>query len=224
MSESAPTPTGNPHAGITLLIAGATGQVGSALLELALDDPRVARVTAPTRRALPPHPHLDNPIVNFDTLPETAAWWSADAAACALGTTLRLAGSRTAFRRVDFDYVTTFARLARAHGARAFALTSSLGADPGRRNLYQRTKGETEAALAMLGYPSLTLVRPSLLDGVSREEPRPGETAGLWLGRRLRPLIPPRYRPVAVTRVATALLEAVLLALPGVKAIESEVL
>jgi uncharacterized protein YbjT (DUF2867 family) len=137
-----------------------------------------------------------------------ADWWAADAVVCCLGTTLKLAGSPAAFREVDHDHVLAAARMARAAGTPTFALNSSLGASAGSGNLYLRTKGETEEGLAALGFASLTLVRPSLLDGGPRPDTRPGETVGLWFFRLARPLIPARYRAVCTDAVARALLQA----------------
>jgi uncharacterized protein YbjT (DUF2867 family) len=205
----------------TLLLAGATGLIGQSALQLALADARVDKVVAPTRRPLPAHPKLENPVVDFDALPTEAPWWRVDGVICTLGTTRRRAGSQTAFRRVDFDYPLAVARLARIHGAAAYALNSSLGADPQARVFYARTKGEVEAALRSIGYPSLTLVRPGLLGG-DRTEFRFGErlaTLGLTV---LGPVLPRRYRIVPAVRVAAALLESALDAAPGEQVIESE--
>jgi uncharacterized protein YbjT (DUF2867 family) len=203
-----------------LLILGATGLVGQQVMAQALADPSVAQVIAPTRRALVPHPKLRNPIVDFKALPQ-ADWWATDAVVCCLGTTLKLAGSPAAFREVDHDHVLAAARLARAAGTPTFALNSSLGAKAGSGNLYLRTKGETEDDLAALGFASLTLVRPSLLDGGPRPDARPGEAVGLWFFRLARPLIPARYRAVRTDAVARALLQAVRQAKPGRSCIEN---
>lgn len=209
-----------------LLIAGATGLVGRHALALACDDPRVTAIVAPTRRALPvhpglKHPRLENPLVDFEALPAEAAWWAVDAAICALGTTIRDAGSQAAFRRVDVDYVVAVATRARAAGARAFALNSSLGADPAARSFYLRCKGEAEAAVRALDYPSLTIVRPSLIGG-ERERRRPLEHAGMVALRALAPAVPKRWRVVPAERIARCLLDAALAALPGERVVESE--
>jgi uncharacterized protein YbjT (DUF2867 family) len=205
----------------TLLLAGATGLVGREVLQLALADPRVGRVIAPTRRALSPHAKLANPRVDFAALPEDAPWWEADAVICTLGTTIRKAGSKEAFRRVDHDYPLAVARLAKARGARAFAFTSSIGADPQAGSFYLRVKGDTERALEACGFPSLTLVRPSIIGG-ERDESRPAERLALVLMNFLRPLVPRRYRVVPADKIALALIEAALAAIPGRHVIESE--
>ncbi len=208
---------------IRLMIAGATGLVGRHALTQALADARVVQVVAPTRRALPPHPKLDNPLVDFDALPEQADWWPVDAVVCALGTTIRQAGSQEAFRRVDVDYVLAIARHARSAGARSFALNSSLGADPAARGFYLRCKGEAERGVAALGYPSLTLVRPSIIGG-EREQRRPLEHLSMRVLRTIAPLVPKRYRVAEANVIAAALLQAVLAPEPGSTTIESDAL
>ncbi len=208
---------------IRLMIAGATGLVGRHALAQALADARVVQVVAPTRRALLPHPKLDNPLVDFDALPEQADWWPVDAVVCALGTTIRQAGSQEAFRRVDVDYVLAIARHARSAGARSFALNSSLGADPAARGFYLRCKGEAEQGVAALGYPSLTLVRPSIIGG-EREQRRPLEHLSMRVLRTIAPLVPKRYRVVEANVIAAALLQAVLAPEPGSRTIESDAL
>ena len=153
-----------------LLLAGSTGLVGRHVLEQALAHPSIDAVVAPVRRAsAPAHPKLVAPVVDFDALPEDADWWGVDAVACTLGTTMRIAGSEAAFRRVDHDYPLAFARLARRHGARTFVLNSALGADRTSRIFYNRVKGETEHDLGGVGFESLTIVRPGLIGGERNE-------------------------------------------------------
>jgi uncharacterized protein YbjT (DUF2867 family) len=203
-----------------LLLAGATGLVGRRVLDLALDDPRVEAVVAPTRAPLSEHPKLRAERVDFEALPEDAPWWRVDAVICALGTTMRKAGSREAFRRVDHDYPLAVARLARRHGARAFVLNSAMGADPASRFFYNRVKGETERDLAGVGFASLTLVRPGLIGG-QREEFRPAERfAGLALAL-LRPVLPRSLRVNPAERIAEAMLEAAIAARGGQRVVDS---
>ena len=204
-----------------LLLAGATGLVGDATLRLALASDHVQQVVAPTRRPLLPHPKLLNPVVDFDALPGDADWWRVDAVACALGTTIRDAGSQEAFRRVDLDYPLAIARQAHAHGAAAFALVSAMGADTGSRIFYSRTKGEVEEALGRIGFTSLTLLRPGLLGG-ERSQRRGGERLALRVMGALDGVLPARYRIVPAPRVAEALLQAALDAPPGRHVIPSE--
>lgn len=203
-----------------LLLVGATGLVGQAVLQQALADERVTRVVAPTRHALSAHPKLLNPVVDFAVLPEDAPWWSVDAVVCALGTTIKVAGSQAAFYRVDHDLPLQVARLALRHGARAYALNSALGASADSRVFYSRTKGELERDLRSLGYDSLTLVRPGLIGG-ERQQSRPAERLAIAVTRGLAPLLPRQYRVVPASQIAAHLLAAAVECRPGVHVLES---
>jgi uncharacterized protein YbjT (DUF2867 family) len=175
----------------TALLAGASGLVGGHLLQRLLADPRYKRVITVSRKALGiEHPKLRPLITDFDAIEAAVAGLgeTVDDAFCALGTTMRTAGSRAAFRRVDFGYVVAFARAARAAGAQRFMLVSAIGASARSRIFYMRVKGETEEAVAALGYPALHIFRPGLLLG-PRAESRPREALGMALMPLLNPLM-----------------------------------
>ena len=205
----------------TVMLVGATGLVGQSVLQKALASDAVGRVVAPTRRALAAHPKLLNPVVDFGHLPEDADWWAVDAVICTLGTTIKIAGSKEVFYRVDHDLPLRVAQLALQHSAKAYALNSALGADPASSVFYSRTKGELERDLQLLGYASLTFVRPGLIGG-DRQTMRPGERFGVLLGQALRSLLPPRYRVVPAEHIAHHLLDAALAAPSGVRVMMSE--
>lgn len=211
---------------LSLLLVGATGAVGQAVLRQALAEKRITRIVAPTRRPLEAgfvgNPRLLNPVIDFARLPEEAAWWKVDAVVCTLGTTIKVAGSQAAFAAVDRDLPIAFARLAREAGATRYALNSSLGASA-RGSFYLRTKAEAEQGIIDLGFASTTIVRPSLID-TERQDARLGEQAGLLFARVLRPLIPRRYRAVSPEVIAAALLRGVLDGRPGTTAVESDAL
>lgn len=201
----------------TAILAGATGLVGGHVLDLLLEryDRVIALGRRPTGRS---HPAVEERRVDFEHLAEDA-WPGGDDCFCCLGTTLRAAGSREAFRRVDHDYVVDFARLARERGARRFFLVSALGADAGSRVFYNRVKGETEDAVRELPFEAVHIVRPSLLLG-ERDDDRPAERIGQCLGRLAGPLfVGPlaRYRAVAATDVAAALVACAGSAATGVR-------
>lgn len=214
------TTPATPSPGIRLLLLGATGAVGSEVLRLALLHPQVQQVVAPTRRPLPAHPRLINLVTDFAQPAEALRGWAVDAVVCALGTTIRQAGSQQAFAAIDRDLPIALGREAQRLGARSMALNSSLGASA-RGNFYLRTKHEAETGLRQLGFASYTVVRPSLIDA-QRPENRPGERLGLWVSRLLWPLIPRRYRPVSATAIAHTLLQAALTGQAGERIVESE--
>ncbi len=211
---------------LSLLLVGATGAVGQAVLRQALAEKRIARIVAPTRRPLEAefagNARLLNPVIDFARLPEEAPWWKVDAVVCTLGTTIKVAGSQAAFAAVDRDLPVSVARLARQAGATRHALNSSLGASVSG-SFYLRTKAEAEQGIIDLGFPSTTIVRPSLID-TERSESRSGEQVGLLFAHLLRPLIPRRYRAVSPEAIAAALLRGILEGLPGVRVVESEAL
>jgi uncharacterized protein YbjT (DUF2867 family) len=205
----------------SILLLGATGLVGKEVLRRALADPRVSRIVAPTRRALAEqHPKLENPIVDFDALPAEASWWGCDGAICTLGTTMRRAGSREAFFKVDHDYVVNGARLARQHGVGSFAVVTAVGANPRSSFFYPRVKGEVEQALQGLSFPSLTIVRPSFIGG-ERQERRPTERAFLTVLQAINPILPQGWRLNPAPTIAQVLIAATLEARPGRRVVAS---
>jgi uncharacterized protein YbjT (DUF2867 family) len=201
----------------TALLVGATGLVGGHCLDRLLAEPRYSRVTVLARRAPErTHHRLEVRVVDFDALGERSVPAVDDVYSC-LGTTIRAAGSRRAFRRVDHFYPVTVARLARAGGARRLALVSSIGADPGSRNFSLRTKGETDRDVATIGYECVEIFRPSLLLG-ERAEPRLGEATAAALSRAGSGLLVGRlrnYRPVRARVLAAAMVEALRGGEPG---------
>ena len=200
-----------------VLLAGATGLVGTELLRQLLADDTVARVTALIRRPLADRsPRLDARIVDFDRLDDAGDAFAADQVFCALGTTIRQAGSQERFRRVDYDYALAIAQRGVENGARHLLLVSAVGADARSRVFYNRVKGELEDAVRALPYRSLTIIRPSLLLGDRRERRR-----GEEIGKRLGWLLPARYRPVHARDVAAALVHAARADAPGHRIIES---
>lgn len=214
----------DPLALRSLLLAGASGLIGHQALEQALALPGLHALHALVRR-LPATPSTDPRVqslqVDFKALP---ALPRCDAALCALGTTIKTAGSQAAFRAVDFDAVLAFAQAARKAGVTRLGVVSALGADAGSSVFYNRVKGEMEAALQGLGFDTLVFARPSLLVGDREALGQPvrvGERLGLWISQPLGPLIPKAWRPIQASVVARALLRALAAGTPGVQIIES---
>ncbi|MGE8279729.1 MAG: NAD-dependent epimerase/dehydratase family protein [Stenotrophomonas sp.] len=202
-----------------VLLAGATGLVGAQVLQRLLADPRCTEVLAPTRRALPVnHARLCNPVVDFEQLPLQSQDWQVDAAICALGSTMKQAGSRQAFHRIDHDYPLAIANAVHAHGCKVFALNSAAGANPDAWVFYSRVKGELERDLRAVGFASLTLVRPGLIGG-ERAEHRAGEQFASKVLGALGPVLPRAWRINPASSIAAALVEAALAPRPGVRVI-----
>lgn len=173
-----------------ILILGATGLVGRFALTRALDDTRIGQVIAPSRRSLASHPKLINPVAqDLGSLLNEADDWPVDAVICAIGTTIGKAGSKEAFRYVDYELPLAFASRAVRQGAKALALVSSPGASLTVPLFYNRTKGELERDMQGAGFDSLTIIRPGMIGG-HREEFRPLERLVLPVAAMLRPLLP----------------------------------
>ena len=200
------------------VVAGATGLVGRYCVRELLASPAFPQVVVLTRRPLEPGPpKLENRLLpdfgKLGELPPVAV----DAALCALGTTIKTAGSEAAFRAVDREAVVAFATWARRGGATTFVLVSSVGASMRARNFYLRVKGEAEEAVGRLGYPRFVVLRPSLLQG-PRTEQRPGEAVVRAVAPLLNPLLLGplrRYRAVPAETVARAMLAAASDSRPG---------
>lgn len=205
----------------TLIIFGATGLVGSKALAVALADKRVTRVIAPTRRPVPVHERLTNPQLEQMLQDPDLGAWRAEGAICALGTTFKQAGSAAAFRAIDHDLVLTLAGRLRQADVQNFALVSSLGADPGARFLYPRTKGEVERAIEQLGFPSLTILRPGFLEGYRREQRAMEKMVGMLL-RVAAPVLPRSARVSSSAMVAACLVDAAIQQRLGTQIITSE--
>lgn len=206
--------------GLRAVVLGATGLVGSQLVRQLVQDPEYGKVTALVRRPMGwSHSVLEEIITDFDKLDEYQGAFSADVVYCCLGTTIKTAGSKAAFRLVDLDYPLAAAQLAKQAGVRTYAVISSLGADGSSPFFYSRVKGEMERRLDEMGFPSLYIVRPSLLLG-DRTENRPGERAASAVSRTLPFLFSGpfrKYKPVEAGVVAAAMRGAVQRGEPGIR-------
>ncbi|KQW01549.1 NAD(P)H-binding protein [Rhizobacter sp. Root1221] len=219
---TAPVP--DPRRARTAWVAGSTGLIGSQLLPMLLAQSSYRMVHALVRR-LPSHPvhhdKLRHHPVAFNALPVLP---SVDDVYIALGTTIKTAGSRTAFRQVDFDAVLATARAAREAGAMRLAVVSALGANARSKVFYNRVKGEMEDAVTSLGFSTVVIARPSLLIGDRAALGQTVRPVEQWGERLLRPVmrfVPRRVRPIEAEAVAAAMLHAMLSGAPGVRRLES---
>ncbi|QJD85931.1 NAD(P)H-binding protein [Cohnella herbarum] len=195
----------------TAIVAGSTGLIGSHILSQLLADARYGKVIALSRKALPiSHPKLQIVAVTLDSLSDVAPTLIADDWFCALGTTIRQAGSQEAFRKVDYDYPLALGKQAAASGAEQFLLVSAIGASSASSIFYSRVKGEVERDLCQLGLPKLHVFRPSLLLGERTEHRRVEKLWGVLM-KGLNPLLLGRfrkYRAIQAADVATAMIRA----------------
>ncbi len=196
-----------------VLLLGATGLVGEYCLKYLLATPEVSEIIAPSRRTIPlKNQKLTNALVDFDRLDEYSELFDVDAILCCLGTTLKQAGSRRNFKKVDFQYCMDAAELGRSTHVKAFLLVSAVGASDRSPWFYSRVKGQLESHLVELEYPVLSIYRPSLLLG-EREKLRLGEQAA----GKLFPLLSPflrgplaPYKAVSGDKLAQAMVNELL--------------
>jgi uncharacterized protein YbjT (DUF2867 family) len=204
-----------------LLLLGATGLVGSRALKLALSSHAFSAVIAPTRKPLAPGDRLVNPVgPRLEALVPNLMSYQPDAVVCALGTTLAKAGSKEAFRDVDYELPIAIGKAAHAAGVQTYAIVTAMGASANAMSFYYRTKGEVERDIQEIGFRSLTICKPSLIGG-ERNEARRAERAVLTLLRLLAPILPKRFRVNPADAIAAALLDAVIAAKVGCRWIDA---
>lgn len=198
----------NPTNARVALLAGATGLVGQALLALLLADRHYSAVHVVGRSA----PRVQHPKLVVHTSESLTNWTSPDVddVFIALGTTIKVAGSKAAFKAIDGDAVVAIASTAKAHGANRIAVVSAMGASAQSGVFYNQVKGEMEDALSHLGFETLVIARPSLLSGdrgALQQPERTAEKLALRVFKFLKPLIPANYQSISASSVAAAMLK-----------------
>jgi uncharacterized protein YbjT (DUF2867 family) len=203
------------------VILGATGLVGSHIVDALLADPIWTRVLCLGRRRTGRvHRKLVEHVVDLWDPPTWTHLVQGDVAFSALGTTRRAAGAKQAQWEVDHDYQLAFASAARKNRAPTFVLISAAGANPHSRLFYPRMKGQLECEIAALEFPRARFLRPSLLDG-ERPERRLTESAAIGLLRPLRRILPATARPVEASVVAAAAIASAHNEFGGVRVLEA---
>lgn len=195
----------------TALLIGATGLTGGHCLEALLEDDRYEKVTILVRRTLPlKHQKLEQQVVDFDDLDACAETIQATDLFCCLGTTIKKAGSKEAFCKVDLEYPRELARIASANGVENFAIISAMEASEKSALFYGRIKGQMEQAVAEYPFKGVYLFRPSLLMG-EREKFRLAEGVGIKLLTAMPFLLVgslKKLRPIKAEAVAAAMITA----------------
>ncbi|HYM95311.1 MAG TPA: NAD(P)H-binding protein [Chitinophagaceae bacterium] len=195
----------------TATLIGASGLIGSHLLQLLLDDPYFSTVRILIRRPLPlEHPKLEKKLVDFtDSDSLLVAMANSDAVFCTVGTTQKkVKGDQEAYRKVDYDIPVKAARFCKMTGCDTFVLVSAIGADSRAKNFYLKLKGEVEEVIQTIGIRSVYIMQPSMLLG-DRKEFRFGEKTVTPLMKALYFLLPSKYKPIQAEDVAKAMLAAV---------------
>ncbi len=205
----------------TAIIVGAGGLVGRSLVKFLLADSRYGKVVVLVRKKIDLiHVKLQQHILDFDNPDKNLL--VADEIFCCLGTTIKSAGSKAAFYKVDHDYIINIAALAFLNGIKKFALVSSMGANENSGVFYNKTKGKTESDLKKIGFEQLFILRPSLLLG-NRSEFRLGESIAKLLMVNISFVIPKKYKPIEGSQVAQALISSMNSNNNGVHVIESDI-
>jgi uncharacterized protein YbjT (DUF2867 family) len=186
----------------TALVSGGTGLIGGLLTAHLLQSEQCQSVHSLLRRPTErPHLKLHEHVINFDKMEVFTGVPHADYAFCCLGTTMKKAGSKEAFLKIDFEYVISFGKLAKRLGCQRFFLVSALGADKHSIFFYNQVKGQTEEAVASLGFAEVHFLRPSLLLG-TRSESRLGESLGKVFAKTFNWAIPAEYKAIEGAQVA----------------------
>lgn len=198
---------------MTICISGASGLVGNEILIQTLNDPRTEKVLVLARNPLGfGHPKMQVVLVSFDQLEQLEVAEKIDCAFCALGTTLKKAGSKKRQQEIDRDYVISFSKFCKKAGVEKLGVVSSIGANEKSSNFYLRTKGEMEQGVSRLEIPLTVFIRPSFLIG-PRKEKRPGEKIIQSILFLINPLLVgkvKKYRGIHASEVARKLIEATL--------------
>lgn len=203
----------------TALIAGATGLVGSFLLKELLEQEHYSKVTILVRKPLEmSHPRLQQVVFDFDNPDKSAI--KADDIYCCLGTTIKQAGSKEAFRKVDYHYPMMLAQTAFDNGCKRFAVVTAIGSSEKSSFFYNQVKGELERDLKKIPFQGLYIFRPSMLLG-PRKDFRLGEVAGKAFMKALGFLFPQNIKGIHASRVARAMFYHLYQQQDGVYVIDS---
>jgi uncharacterized protein YbjT (DUF2867 family) len=188
----------------TAIVLGATGLIGKKVTEHLLKNDNYSTVIILVRKPLNiNHPKLKQHIFNYDAIDNTLL--KGDDLFCCLGTTIKTAGSKEAFRKVDLDYVVNVAKASKVNGINHFAVISAMGANKNSTVFYNQIKGEMEESIKAVGFNSTYIIRPSLLLG-DRKEFRFGELIGKFFMITLSFLIPKKFRAIYDVQVALAMI------------------
>lgn len=190
----------------TAIVVGATGLVGKELVTQLCGNDSYKQVICLVRQPLEfEHHKLSQHRVDFSQMDELKALIKGDDMYCALGTTIKAAGSKQTQQQIDLTLPLTIAQCAKSNGITGFALVSSAGAKSDSSSFYLSLKGQLEQGLIALNFDKLTIVRPSVLTG-KRPDFRFAEGLSIQVLNLLQWLPWLRsYRPISAAQVAKSL-------------------
>lgn len=182
------------------VIAGATGLVGSFVVQKLIENPQFSKVISISRKPTG-HKNVKLQEILITDLLELSRYSEAlngEIYFCCLGTTIKDAGSKEKFEKIDFQAIIDFGRIAQAHHAKSFVLISAMGADTRSMIFYNQVKGRTEQELKSLRLKRLVIFQPGLLMG-DRKAFRLGEKVMISAFNKLSPLIPENILRIIAT-------------------------
>lgn len=208
-----------PMSAKTALIVGSSGMIGELLTQRLLNDDFYTEIKTLVRKPSDnKHPKLTEIVVDFERI--DASLIQADHVFCTLGTTIKKAGSKANFRKVDYDYPVQIAEMAKQNGATFYGIVTAMGANKNSSFFYNQVKGEVEEALKAIGFDSLGVFQPSMLLG-NRTEERTGERIGQKAMLAFDFMIPKKYKAIHGDKVAAAMQQFAQSAAVGVHVIDS---
>ena len=205
----------------TALVAGASGLIGRKLVQKLIDSDQYRLIFILSRKnSWLVNEKVRELVIDFEQINQLKFDEPIDDLFCTLGTTIKQAGSRDNFMKVDYEYIIEFAKLGKSIGATKFLVISAMGANSKSSVFYNRVKGMTEEALKSIGFSRLVILRPSLLLG-ERPEPRFGEQIASFFMKALNFLIPDNYKAIRAEKVADNMLRIATDSAEGISIVES---
>ncbi len=205
----------------TAVIAGASGLIGKELVQKLISSDQYELIYSISRKTSGViHQKIREIVIDFDHPGELKFDAPIDDVFCTLGTTIKKAGSRENFKKVDYKYIIWLANVTELAGASQFLVVSSMGADPKSSIFYNQVKGETEEGLKKVGFDHLVILRPSLLLG-KREEFRFAEKLSSYFMKAFNFMIPDNFKAIQGEKVAAYMLKMAKHSTEPVSIIES---
>jgi uncharacterized protein YbjT (DUF2867 family) len=205
-----------------VLLIGATGATGKDLLELLLSDEEIQQVVIFVRRGFNlKHEKLQTHIIDFEKPDQWKPLVNGDLLFSCLGTTLKTAGSKEAQWKVDHDYQSQFAKIAKENKMNTYVLVSAENASVKSPFFYSRMKGQLEEDVKALDFSKLIIFNPPLL--LRENSDRKME---VWAAKIIRFFnnigILRSQRPISTRQLAEAMIKSVKVLKNGVFSIKGQ--